>query len=72
MKSVMFTYGEDATEESQDQIRNQILGLPGVRNVGRISPNATKPALRRMWYAEVMDDAAAADLVGQLRGHKEI
>jgi hypothetical protein len=72
MKSVVFTFQERASEENQDRLRAQILHLPGVQNVGRIKPDATKPALRRMWYAEVADDTAASDLVSRLRGHDDI
>jgi cell division protein FtsX len=72
MKSVMFAFDEQASEENQDRIRNQILNLPGVYNVGRISPNATKPALRRFWYAEVADEAAASNLVTRLREHDDV
>jgi hypothetical protein len=72
MHSVMFTFDEHASEENQNRISNQLLDLPGVYNVGRISPDATKPALRRMWYAEVADETAASDLVTQLRQHDGI
>jgi hypothetical protein len=72
MKSVVFTFQERASEENQDRLRAQILVLPGVRNVGRIKPDATKPSLRRMWYAEVADDAAATDLVTRLRGYDDV
>ena len=72
MKSVMFTFGERTPDESQDRMRQKILALPGVHNVGRISPDARKPALRRMWYAEVADDTAASNLVDRLRQHDDI
>ena len=72
MKSVVFTFQERASEENQNRLRTQILHLPGVHTVGRIKPDATKPALRRMWYAEVADDAAASDLVSRLRGCDDI
>ncbi|MEA2838197.1 MAG: hypothetical protein QOD89_2747 [Bradyrhizobium sp.] len=72
MKSVMFTFDERASEENQNRIRNQILELPGVHNVGRISPNATKPALRRFWYAEVADETAASALLKRLREHDDV
>jgi hypothetical protein len=72
VKSVVFTFVEHVSEKNQDQMRDQILVCPGVQNVGRISPNATKPALRRLWFAEVIDDAAAADLVTRLRQNADI
>ncbi|QRG04671.1 hypothetical protein EZH22_15985 [Xanthobacter dioxanivorans] len=72
MKSVMFIFGEQTSDEGQDRIGNQILALPGVRTVGRLNPRATKPALRRMWFAEVEDETAAANLVRQLRRHEEV
>ena len=72
MKSVVFSFHEHASEQSQDRMRDRILELPGVQNVGRISPDATKPGLRRLWYAEVADQTAAADLVAQLRQHDDI
>jgi len=72
MQSVMFTFGEAASEEEQARIGRQIQSLPGVHNVGRISPDATKPALRRLWYAEVADDTTAADLMTKLRQHDDI
>jgi hypothetical protein len=53
-------------------MRDRILELPGVKNVGRISPDAKKPALRRMWFAEVADQAAASNLVTQLRQNEDI
>ena len=72
MKSIVFTFGEETSEEGQDQVRRQILELPGVHNVGRISPEARKPALRRLWYAEVADEKTASQLVTQLRAHDDI
>jgi len=72
MKSVMFTFDERASEENQEQVSHQIQNLPGVHNVGRISPDATKPGLRRLWYAEVADENAASDLVIRLRQHDDI
>jgi hypothetical protein len=72
MNSVVFTFREQVSEQSQDRMRDRILGLPGVKNVGRISPDAKKPALRRMWFAEVADQAAASNLVTQLRQNEDI
>jgi len=72
MTNVVFTFHETASEENQDRMRHHLLALPGVRTVGRISPDATKPALRRMWYAEVADDTAATHLVTTLRQHDDI
>lgn len=72
MKSVVFTFNEHASEEKQDWMRKHILELPGVHNVGRISPGSTKAVLRRMWYAEVADDVAASHLVARLRQKDDI
>ena len=72
MANVVFSFREHASEANQDQIRDQILKLPGVRTVARISPQATKPALRRLWYADVDDGKPASDLVGHLREHGDI
>jgi hypothetical protein len=72
MNTVMFTFKEHASDEHQDRVRDQVLGLPGVRSVGRIAPEATKPALRRLWYAEVADKSAADNLVMRLRERDEI
>jgi hypothetical protein len=72
MAYVEFIFREQASEESQDLVRNQILGLPGVSKVERILPEATKPALRRMWFANVADDKAAADLLQHLRADSAI
>jgi len=71
MKSVVFTFGEQASEADQDQTGREIAALPGVHNVGRISPAAKKPTVRRMWFAEVADDAAA-ELVERLRQRDDI
>jgi cell division protein FtsX len=71
MASVVFAFREQSSEESQDLVRNQILDLPGVHTVARISPEATKPALRRLWYAEVSDDEAMS-LVTKLRARSDI
>lgn len=68
----MFNFAEQASEDGQDRIRRQILDMPGVENVGRINPDARNPRLRRMWFAEVADDKAAASLVQQLREYEEI
>jgi hypothetical protein len=72
MNSVMFTFREDVSEENQDRMRDRILELPGVKNVGRISPDAKNPALRRMGFAEVADQTAASSLVKLLRQHEDI
>jgi cell division protein FtsX len=66
MTNVFFRFEDHASEDNQDQVRKQILELPGVRAVQRIKPDATKDTLRRMWYADVADDAAP-DLVTRLR-----
>jgi cell division protein FtsX len=71
MASIVFAFREQSSEERKDLVRNQILELPGVRTVARISPEATKPALRRLWYAEVSDDEATT-LVTKLREHSDI
>jgi hypothetical protein len=72
MNSVVFTFREQASEESQDLMRHRILEFPGVHNAGRISPDAKKPTLRRMWFAEVADQKAASDLVRLLRQQGDI
>lgn len=72
MKSVMFAFDKNAPDEIQERTRNEILDLPGVHNVGRISPDARKSELRRFWYAEVADETAASDLLTRLRGHADI
>jgi cell division protein FtsX len=72
MPSVFFRFQDNASEENQDQVRQQLLKLPGVRLVERISPDAKKDALRRLWYADVSGDQAATDLLTQLRNHDDI
>ena len=72
MKSVVFKFHEHASEENQDLVRDRILEFPGVQTVGRISPDASKPGLRRLWYAEVANETAASDLVTKLRQHDDI
>jgi hypothetical protein len=71
MVVVVFAFREHASEEDQDLARTQILAVPGVHAVARISPAATKPSLRRLWYAEVADDNAS-DLVKRLRDRGDI
>jgi hypothetical protein len=72
MSKVVFRFQEHASEAKQEQVQKEILGLPGVRSVARISPDAKKDALRRLWYADVADDGAASDLVRRLRQHDDI
>jgi hypothetical protein len=72
MTAVVFAFREHASEEDQDRLRAQILDAPGVRVVARISPEATKPSLRRLWYADVTDDRAASELVKRLRERSDI
>ncbi len=67
MKSVMFTYGEQTPDQMQENLSDHIKQIPGVCNVGRISPQAKKPELRRMWYAEVANSDAASTLVNRLK-----
>lgn len=59
MTSVHFTFKEAVSEQVQDDV-GETLRSEGVERVGRISPDAKRPSLRRMWYAEVADDKAAA------------
>jgi hypothetical protein len=66
MKSVMFSFSDSVNEESQGRALSEIKALPGVRNVGRVSPQAKMPALRRMCFAEVDDNTADA-VIGELR-----
>lgn len=72
MTAVVFAFREHASEEDQARLRTQILAAPGVRVVARISPEATKPSLRRLWYADVVDDQAASKLVKRLRERSDI
>ena len=72
MQHVLYVFRENTAEQEQDRVRGEILAMPNVCAAGRISPGATNPALRRLWYAEVADDAAAASLLRQLRGRREI
>jgi hypothetical protein len=72
MKSIVFTFDEKVPEANQDRLGDEISKSPGVSNVGRISPEATKPALRRLWYAEVGDDTAASKLLERLRQHDDV
>jgi hypothetical protein len=72
MTAVVFAFRDHASEEDQDHVRTQILAAPGVRVVARISPEATKPSLRRLWYADVVDDEAASQLVKSLRERNDI
>ena len=71
MANVVFSFRERASEENQDLVSNQIRELPGVRAVGRILPKATKPVLRRQWFADVIDDKTASDLVKHLREQRK-
>lgn len=72
MTAVVFAFREHASEEDQDLVRAQILATPGVQVVARISPDATKPSLRRLWYAEVADERIAIDLMKRLRDRSDI
>jgi hypothetical protein len=72
MQCVVFTFREHVSEEGQDQMRHLILEFPGVHTVGRINPASKKPALLRMWFAEVAERAAASDLVRLLRQREDI
>jgi hypothetical protein len=72
MKSVLFMFRERTAEENQDRIGRQVLRLPGVRAASRISPDATRAGLRRLWYAEVSDAASAANVVRRLRAYEDI
>jgi hypothetical protein len=72
MKNVMFTFREQTPDANQQRLRSEILGLPGVYNVGRISPETTRAALKRFWFAEVADDSAASRLVTRLRQSDDI
>jgi cell division protein FtsX len=69
---VQYQFRPQASEEIQDQVRRQILEIPGVKSVARISPNATKDVLSRAWYASVTDDGTASHVVTQLRQHDYI
>ena len=70
MTSVLFTFNEAASEQAQDDLGKKLMS-EGVEKVGRINPAAKRPSLRRMWYAEVADEKAAA-LAEKLNGLSEI
>ncbi len=72
MASVMFSFDEDTPEEVQNKVGCQVMKLPGVRNVGRISPTSTKSSIRRLWFAEVADEQAAGNILVKLRQNNEI
>ncbi len=72
MTNVMFVFRESASEQDQNRIVKRVLSMPGVRAAGRISPNATKPVLRRLWYAEVADQSVAEQVIGSLRASDKV
>ncbi len=72
MTNVLFVFRENASEEEQDRVVREISSTPGVLTAGRISPTATKPAVRRLWYAEVADDSVAQKLVTMLGSNDAI
>jgi hypothetical protein len=72
MTNVIFTFAETASEQAQNALGERLMSEQGVHNVGRISPDAKRPALRRMWYAEVSDQKAAMDLTRELNQLNEI
>jgi hypothetical protein len=72
MNSVLFTFSETASEQVQNALGDRLMREQGVHNVGRISPDAKRPALRRMWYAEVADEKTAMNVVRKLNQLTEI
>jgi hypothetical protein len=72
VKHVLYVFRENTAERDQDRVCGEILAMPNVCAAGRIRPGATNPALRRLWYAEVADDAAANSVLQRLRLRQEI
>jgi cell division protein FtsX len=72
MTTVFFRFQEHASEENQDQAQNEILKLPGVRTVARVSPDAKMDSLRRLWFADVADEGTATDVATRLRQRDDI
>lgn len=71
MTSVLFTFTEATSERVQNELRQQLLER-GVPIVARLSPNARRPSLRRMWYAEVYGTREAVALTLELKERDEI
>lgn len=72
MINILFTFSEAASEKSQTDLRSRLMSKQGIEAVGRISPDAKRPFLRRMWYAQVSDNKTAEVLTQELNGLSEI
>ncbi len=72
MFSVMITFAEGIPDQRQARIGLEIRTMPGVLGVGRVSPGAKAPGLRRLWFAEMADERAAAALIERLRSNASV
>ena len=72
MTSVFFTFREDAKEEHRDQVLQRVRDMPGVSKADRLKPDATKPALRRLAYAQIDDKAVVKQVIDAIRKTKGV
>lgn len=72
MRSINFNFRPDVPPERQDQVLEGIAGWGAVRSASRLNPKATLPALVRMAYAYLAEDASADDVIRQLKELPEI
>lgn len=64
MSTITFNLRLGLGRKAQDTVIDEIAGLPGVKNVGRIASGIEDPTVNRMCFAEV--DSGATDNIRKL------
>lgn len=72
MRSVMFNFRPDVPLEEQDDLLAEINNWNGVSRAARLKPDAQKPALLRMCYAYISEQAEPEVIVERLSALPEI
>lgn len=72
MRSVMFNFRPDVPLEEQDALLAEINTWNGVSRAARLKPDAQKPALLRMCYAYISEQAEPEVIVERLSALPEI
>jgi hypothetical protein len=72
MKSIMFNFRTEVPLEEQDALLKQINSWSGISSSGHLKPDSENPAILKMCYAYISNEAETERLIEKLLALPEI
>jgi hypothetical protein len=72
VRSIFFNVRPDVGQDSQETLLKRLTGLTGVQKAAALRPNSKNAAVRRMYYAQVNDDADIESLREAIASSPEV